>query len=319
MDDVEDDPKSKNKKPGKKEDIPKTKIRAGFDNETVDLKIDQIVSLKIMTPASRKSAKYKQIMASIREVGIIEPPVVCRDTQSRGRYILLDGHLRIEALKDLGETEVTCLVSTDDEAFTYNKHINRLSTVMEHKMILRAIERGVPEAKIAAALNIEAKSITARRNLLKGICPEAADMLKDKMVAIATFSILKRMQPFRQIEAVTLMNDAGVYSKSYADALLAATPQDQLVDPEKPKKVKGLDEEQMARMESEMESLQREYRLIEENYGKDVLNLTLAKGYLGSLLGNVRIVRYLAQHHGDILTQFQKIADITSLSKEVTA
>ena len=34
------------------------------------------------------------------------------------------------------------------------------------------------------------------------------------------------------------------------------------------------DDEQMARMESEMESLQREYRLIEENYGRDVLNLT---------------------------------------------
>lgn len=306
-------------KPTKKEDLPKTKIRAGFDDQTVDLQIDQIVSLKVVTPSARKSSKYKQIMASIREVGIIEPPVVCRDTQSRGKYILLDGHLRVEALKELGETDVTCLVSTDDEAFTYNKHINRLSTIQEHRMILRAIERGVPEAKIAAALNIDAKSIAARRDLLKGICPEAAEMLKDKMVAIATFPILRRMKPFRQIEAVTLMTDAGVYSRSYANALLAATPQEQLLDPEKPKKVKGLDEEQMARMESEMESLQREYRLIEENYGKDVLNLTLAKGYLGSLLGNARIVRYLAQHHADILTQFQKIADITSLSKEAAA
>ncbi len=75
----------------------------------------------------------------------------------------------------------------------------------------------------------------------------------------------------------------------------------------------------MARMESEMESLQREYRLIEENYGKDVLNLTLTKGYLGSLLGNVKVVRYLAQNHRDILNQFQKIADMTSLAKESAA
>ena len=75
----------------------------------------------------------------------------------------------------------------------------------------------------------------------------------------------------------------------------------------------------MARMESEMESLQREYRLIEENYGCDVLNLTLAKGYLGTLMGNARIVRYLAQHHADILTQFQKLADMTSLGKEANA
>ncbi len=304
------------KDPRQKTKMPKGQIKAGFNKETVDLTLDQIVLLKVVAPATRKSPKYRQILASIREVGIIEPPVVSR---ARGKYILLDGHLRIEALKELEETEVTCLVSTDDEAFTYNKHINRLSTVMEHKMILRAIERGVPEEKIAAALNIETKSIVTKRDLLKGICPEAAELLKDKMVPIATFPILKRMKAFRQIEAATLMNDAGTYSKTYARALLAATPRDQLIDPEKPKKIKGLDEDQMARMESEMQSLQREYQLIEENYGKDVLNLTLTKGYLGSLLGNAKVVRYLAQNHADILTQFQKIADITSLAKETAA
>lgn len=301
--------------PPQKPKFPKSEIKAGFNRETVDLSIDQIVLLKVVAPAARKSPKYHQILASIREVGIIEPPVVSR---VRGKYALLDGHLRLEALKELGETEVTCLVSTDDEAFTYNKHINRLSTVMEHKMILRAIERGVPEAKIAAALNIEIRSIVKKRDLLNGICHEAAELLKDKIIPVATFPILKRMKPFRQIEAATLMNDANTYSRTYARMLLAATPKDQLIDPEKPKVIKGLDEDQMARMESEMESLQREYRLIEENYGKDVLNLTLTKGYLGSLLGNAKVIRYLAQNHSDILTQFQKIADITSLAKEAT-
>ena len=152
--------------------------------------------------------------------------------------------------------EVTCLISTDDEAFTYNKHINRLSTIQEHRMILQAVKRGVPEEKIAKALNIDAKSIVSKRDLLKGICPEAVDMLKDKMVAAATFPILRRMKAFRQIEAVALMNDFNVYSYTYAQALLAATPKAQLTNPEKPKKIKGLDEEKMARMESEMESLQ---------------------------------------------------------------
>jgi hypothetical protein len=100
---------------------------------------------------------------------------------------------------------------------------------------------------------------------------------------------------------------------SYARALLAATPREQMAHPEKPKNIKGLSEEQMARMESEMASLQREYQLIEENYGTDVLNLTLAKGYLGSLLGNARVVRYMAQHHPAMLAEFQKVTEITSL------
>ncbi len=185
-------------------------------------------------------------------------------------------------------------------------------------MILRAVQRGVAEEKIAEALNVDVANIVRKRTLLEGICSEAAELLKDKMVAANTFPILKRMKAFRQIEAATLMNDAGVYSTSYAKALLAATPKDQLTDPEKPKKINGLDEDQMARMESEMASLQREYRLIEENYGTDVLNLTLAKGYLGTLLGNARIVRYLAQNDAEILAQFQKITDMTSLGgKEV--
>ncbi len=214
------------KPPPQKPKLPKGEIKAGFDRSTVDLRIDQLVSIKMVTPAARKSPKYHQILASIREVGIIEPPVVSRDPNTRNKYILLDGHMRVEALKELGETEVTCLISTDDEAFTYNKHINRLSTVQEHRMILRAIERGVPEAKIAAALNIDVRSIATRRDLLNGVCAEAAELLKDKMVPIATFPILKRMKSFRQIDAATLQNDAGHYSRTTARAtrLASTTP-----------------------------------------------------------------------------------------------
>jgi hypothetical protein len=37
-------------------------------------------------------------------------------------------HARIEALKDRGKTDVACLISTDDEAFTYNKRVNMRAT-----------------------------------------------------------------------------------------------------------------------------------------------------------------------------------------------
>lgn len=97
------------KPPPQKPKLPKGEIKAGFDRSTVDLRIDQLVSIKMVTPAARKSPKYHQILASIREVGIIEPPVVSRDPNTRNKYILLDGHMRVEALKELGETEVTCL------------------------------------------------------------------------------------------------------------------------------------------------------------------------------------------------------------------
>mgnify|MGYP000028112457 FL=1 len=291
-------------------------IKIGFDSETITLRLDQIAPLKVISNVTKTGEKYKQISASIKEIGIIEPPVVALQGKTAGRYILLDGHMRMEVLKELGEKDVTCLISTDDESFTYNKHINRLSTIQEHRMILQAVKRGVPEEKIAQALNLDVNSIVRKRNLIDGICPEVVDMLKDKIVPVQVFPILRKMKAMRQIEATTLMCDAQTFSVTYAKALLAATPKDQLVAPEKPKKIKGLDNEQMERMESEMMSLQREYKLIEENYGTDVLNLTLAKTYLSALLGNVRIVRYLAQHQPEMLSQFQKIAEMDSLGKD---
>ncbi len=286
----------------------------GFEEKMIVLKLEQIVPLKKLTFKVKHTDKFKQIAASIQEVGVIEPPVVAPMKDDPHCYILLDGHLRLEVLKLLDTEAVTCLVSKDDESYTYNKHISRLSTIQEHRMILQAIERGVAEEKIASALNVNVGSIRNKLNLLQGICAEAADLLKDKHVSAGVFPILRKMKEVRQIESAILMEDAGNYTVSYAESLFISTPREQLADPSKPKKVRGLDNEQMARMEAEMATLEREYALIDESYGVDVVNLTLAKTYLSMLLANGRVVGYLAKNHGDFLTEFQQIADMKSLT-----
>jgi hypothetical protein len=143
---------------------------------------------------------------------------------------------------------------------------------------------------------------------LEGICPEVADILKDKHIAINTFTELKKMLPLRQIEAAELMVAMNKFTTNYAKSLVAATPQAQLVEQDKPKHIKGLTDEQVAMMERESMSLQREFRLAEKSYGADHLDLVLTNGYVGKLLGNAKVVRYLAQHHSDILTEFQKLS-----------
>jgi RepB plasmid partitioning protein len=65
-------------------------------------------------------------------------------------------------------------------------------------------------------------------------------------------------------------------------------------------------------MKRESVNLEREFKLAEKSYGTDHLDLVLTNGYLGKLLGNARVVRYLAQHHSDILTEFQKRAELES-------
>ena len=66
----------------------------------------------------------------VEEMGVIEPLVVARSPEQPGRYLLLDGHLRHAVLTDSGETVARCLIAHDDEAFTYNKRINRLATIV---------------------------------------------------------------------------------------------------------------------------------------------------------------------------------------------
>lgn len=289
-------------------------VKMAFEGAGQRIAIADIQPLKLVSGAVKQTPKYAQIAASIREVGIVEPPVVARDQSEPDKYLLLDGHLRIDVLKDMGETDVTCLISTDDEAFTYNKRVNRLAIIQEHKMILKAVERGVPEDRIAKALNVDVPSIVRKRRLLEGICAEVAEILKDKHIAIHTFTELKKMAPLRQIEAAELMVAMNKYTTSYAKSLVAATPQAQLAETDKPKHVRGLSDEQVAMMERESVNLEREFRIAEKAYGTDHLDLVLTNGYLGKLLGNARVVRYLAQHHRDILSEFQKLAEMETVA-----
>jgi hypothetical protein len=289
-----------------------TTVTQAFEGNCIRLPILSVLPIRALRKTERMSHKYRQIAASIREVGLVELPVVARDRRQLGIFLLLDGHLRIEVLKDLGETEVECLVSTDDEAFTYNKRISRLAAIQEHKMILRAIERGVPEEKIAKALNLNVQSVQRKARMLHDICEETIALLKDKACPMGVFDSLRRMNPLRQIEAAELMINANNYSVSYASAILAGTPQAQLVEASKPKRLKGMSPEAMARMERELGRLQESITLIQHSYGNDHLQLTVIKGYLGKLLGNARVVRYLAQQRPEFMAEFQTIAEMTS-------
>jgi RepB plasmid partitioning protein/ParB-like nuclease domain len=288
-------------------------VELGFDRNSIRLPIASLRPLHTISDAIRKSRKFSQIVSSIREIGIIEPPVVAKCRDDSASFLLLDGHVRVEVLKDMGETEVTCLLSTDDEGFTYNKRVNRLAIIQEHKMILKAIERGAPEKRIASALNIDVSTLRHKVRLLDGICMEAIDLLKDKHVAGNAFSELRRMTPLRQIEAAELMIAMNKFTGSYARALLAATPRDQLVKPNNPK-LKGLTDEQVALMEREASNLEREFKIAEQSYGTDHLDLVLAKGYLAKLLRSSRVVRFLNNHHQEILSEFRKIADMENAS-----
>jgi hypothetical protein len=93
-------------------------VRIGFDPRGVSIPVTAILPTKQLRPMHKASQKYQQILASVREVGIIEPLIVFPQPGSPGIFLLLDGHARLDVLKELGQAHARCLISTDDEAYT---------------------------------------------------------------------------------------------------------------------------------------------------------------------------------------------------------
>jgi ParB-like chromosome segregation protein Spo0J len=290
----------------------------GFELETYQVPLDQLLPSKKVQDGVMSTRKYKQIVSSINEIGLIEPLSVLHPDPKKSEYLLLDGHLRVLALKELGLHEAPCLFAKDDETYTYNHRINRLSTIQEHYMIRRAIDRGVSKERLARAFNVNLSSINRRINLLEGICPEAIELLQDKQFTPDVTRILRNMKAARQVEAVELMIASNTITVAHAEALLTATPPEQRSDvkpPEREKKTAPI--EQLVKLEKEMSQVQTAYKDAEQHYGSDLLNLVVAKGYLTKLLANEAVKSYIARYEPEILGHLELVVNTVSMEEAV--
>jgi len=273
------------------------------------LPLDKILPLKSLPKSIRSSQRYLRIKASMQEVGIIEPPIVFPNKGDEDTYLMLDGHIRLEIARTLKFESLFCLVATDDEAFTYNHKVNQLQPIQEHFMILRAIKNGVSEERIAKTLNVNVDTIKQKRDLLTGICPEAVALLRERKASAGALREIKRVKPMRQIEMAEVMIASNNYTAAYAKCLVLASSPDQVLEPSQQTAPKGMEDQDVARLQREMNNMEHEFKLVQEAYGRNMLNLVVVVGYVRSLLNNAAVVRYLSQTEPTMLAEFQKILD----------
>jgi hypothetical protein len=291
---------------------PSNRPRTAFEDACVCVPLDHLTPLKFPEPSVKNTAKYQQILATVRDAGLVEPPAVVRDPHDAQRYLLLDGHLRVEALKDLGIKEVNCIIATNDDTYSYNKRINRLSAAQDHEMIARAIKLGVPREALAKLFGLSEKTIRQRARLLAGICKEAADRLADKQECPAkVFEILKKMVPLRQMEVVEIMVDQDNYSVQHANALLRMTPANQLVAKAKENAGRPPRTESIAR---QIAALQAHNRNLEDKYAADGGHWSTIELFLNELLTRKRLVRWLSDHKPQELGQLRSLVGMSEAS-----
>ena len=276
-------------------------VKTAFRLKVIPLPITQLVITRPVTDAERDHEKYHQIAASMKVLGLVEPVVV--HLQGRSKYRVLDGRKRVTILLDQGAKTVECVISTDDESFTYNHRVNYLSTVGEHQMILKALRHNTEE-DIATALNVDVDVIREKRNLLNGICPEAADVLKASRVAPGVFLSLRKMKPVRQIEAAELMLAANNFTARFAQALLMGTSDDMRLEPQRQDR-RYLSPAQRAHLAHETDALLRKAKAVEATYGTNLLTLSVCLRYVESIIGNRAARRFLDAHHPELLRELQ--------------
>jgi hypothetical protein len=85
----------------KKSNTNKRPFLNAFEPDFVLVPIASLLPVKALRPTVKASHKYQKIATSVREIGLVEAPIVVRDLKFPGLFLLLDGHLRVEILKDM--------------------------------------------------------------------------------------------------------------------------------------------------------------------------------------------------------------------------
>lgn len=105
---------------------------------------------------------------------------------------------------------------------------------------------------------------------------------------------------------------------AHVETLLKATPPEQRADvppPERDSKTAPM--EQLVKLEKEMSQVQATYKDAESNYGSELLNLVVAKGYLTKLLANAAVKSYIERREPEILSHLELVANTVSMEEAV--
>jgi hypothetical protein len=291
-----------------------TSAKLASSSTYLELELDQLHSNKALPQSVLSGAKYRQILESIRAVGLLYPLVVVpRPKDECGGYSVLDGLLRKAALTEVDLTKAPCRILTDCEGLSYNRQVNRLSAVQEHRLIIRAADGGASMETLSHALGISVESIRDRLRMLDGICPEAVQLLADKPATRGLFQALQRMKPSRQIDVAQAIIDLQNYSVKFSLVMLHATPAELLTEDAQSRREVDTSTEARHRLQRELAAVQSNAKKLEETYGPNCLQLVVVKAYIRALLENAKIVGWLARNRGDYLRDLQLIAEIEVL------
>ena len=100
-------------------------VSLGFLPKVIEVQLDNLLPLKTFAATITSSTKFKQVVASIKELGLIEPLIVGPLERKTNKHPLLDGHLRLAAMRELGIASAACLAASNTSSVSSSRYLMR--------------------------------------------------------------------------------------------------------------------------------------------------------------------------------------------------
>ena len=221
--------------------------------------------------------------------------------------------MRYYALQEIGASEADCIVSLDDERYTFDAQINFLNAIQRSKMITKAVKNGLSPARIARTLNIDIKKIESDMNITDGVDERAKELLKTSPVSNGVLNVLKKVKPVRQVQMAEAMINNNNFSVDYARGLYLSTGKALRNDNSGTIARRFIHSEMIESMGFERSNVQARVKEVIPKYNKDVFELTTIIAFLRKLLADPILSSYLSKHFSDIYDSLLKISETNKL------
>jgi ParB family chromosome partitioning protein len=174
----------------------------------------------------RHALQQRQLLASLAEAGQQTPIVVVATTEGDGRYLVIDGHKRIAALRQLGRdtVEATVWPMSAAEALLLDRSLrfSRQESALEQGWLLAEMEQRFSYSLEELARRFDRSvSWVARRLALVEILPVAIQQ-QVQAGKIAAQLAMKYLVPMARVSAEDCERMAAIWVKHHCDTRQAA-------------------------------------------------------------------------------------------------
>jgi len=248
---------------------------------------------------------FRKILASIASIGLIEPLAVLRENGAT-TYVILDGYLRFTACQKLGVKSVPCIVYKENQAYSFNKNVNRLSPFQEIRMLRKSLET-IDEPTIARTFGVKSIRHRLGPGVIRYLHPDVVKAFESDMFRRACAIEFASVVPERQIEIFREMKKIGDYSAVFCRSMVLQTPAAKRNKRAIHRQGWAKDQTRKKDLVNRLKHAEAQhdfYSTLYRQYSADLLRVTF---YIRKLIANPKVEAHLKIHHQEILTRFSEI------------